>query len=243
MLPSPRLADAPTSWDPFDDELQFRLGDFLYRKVEMSGGNIDELMDIWASTKMEIEDFSPFDSHEHMYATIDAITHGDAPWKTFTTSYAGEIGPNPPSWQLHEYQVWYRDPSVVAKNMLDNPDFDQQMDYAPYVELDASGQRCWSEFMSGNYSWRHSVCFLLTSILISMLTQPQNDIFNNDPSTEGAMYCPIILGADKTTVSVATGHVEYHPLYFSVGGIHNTVRRGHRNAVVPIGFLAIPKSM
>jgi hypothetical protein len=76
-----------------------------------------------------------------------------------------------------------------------------------------------------------------------MLTQPQNDIFNNDPSTEGAMYCPIILGADKTTVSVATGHVEYHPLYFSVGGIHNTVRRGHRNAVVPIGFLAIPKSM
>ncbi|KAF8798346.1 hypothetical protein BYT27DRAFT_7123186 [Phlegmacium glaucopus] len=225
MPPSPQSADAPISWDPFDDELQFRLGDFLYRKVEMSGGNIDELMDIWVSKKTESEDFSPFDSHEHMYATIDAITHGDAPWKSFTTSYAGEIGLNPPSWQLHDYQVWFRDPSMVMKNMLDNPDFDQQIDYAPYVELDTSGQRCWSEFMSGNYSWRHS-----------------NDIFNNDPSTEGAMYCPVILGADKTTVSVATGHVEYHPLYFSAGGIHNTVRRGHRNAVVPIGFLAIPKS-
>ena len=57
------------------------------------------------------------------------------------------------------------------------------------------------------------------------------------------MYCPIILGADKTTVSVATGHVEYHPLYFSPGDVHNTVRRAHQNAVVPIGFLAIPKSM
>lgn len=55
------------------------------------------------------------------------------------------------------------------------------------------------------------------------------------------MYCPIILGSDKTTVSVATGHVEYHPLYLSIGNLHNPVRRAHRNAVIPIGFLAIPK--
>jgi len=55
------------------------------------------------------------------------------------------------------------------------------------------------------------------------------------------MYCGIILGSDKTTVSVATGHVEYHPLYLSIGGVHNCLRRAHRNAVVPIGFLAIPK--
>ena len=55
------------------------------------------------------------------------------------------------------------------------------------------------------------------------------------------MYCPIILGSDKTTVSVATGHVEYHPLYLSIGNPHNAVRRAHRNAVTPIAFLAIPK--
>ena len=55
------------------------------------------------------------------------------------------------------------------------------------------------------------------------------------------MYCPIILGSDKTTVSVATGHIEYHPLYISIGLVHNTVRHAHRNAVIPIGFLAIPK--
>jgi hypothetical protein len=67
-------------------------------------------------------------------------------------------------------------------------------------------------------------------------------IFQDDNTTEGVLYCPIILGADKTTVSVATGHIEYHPLYMSLGNIRNTVRRAHRNAVVPIGFLAIPKS-
>lgn len=56
------------------------------------------------------------------------------------------------------------------------------------------------------------------------------------------MYVCIILGSDKTTVSIATGDVEYHPLYMSIGNVHNSVRRAHRNAVVPIGFLAIPKS-
>jgi hypothetical protein len=42
-------------------------------------------------------------------------------------------------------------------------------------------------------------------------------------------------------VSVATGHVEYHPLYLSIGNPHNSVRRAHRNAITPIAFLAIPK--
>lgn len=56
------------------------------------------------------------------------------------------------------------------------------------------------------------------------------------------MYVPIILGSDKTTVSVATGDVEYHPLFLSIGNVHNNVRRAHRNAVLPTGFLAIPKS-
>jgi hypothetical protein len=64
-----------------------------------------------------------------------------------------------------------------------------------------------------------------------------------NPGARGAMYCPIILGSDKTTVSVATGHVEYHPLYLSIGNPHNTVRRAHRNAVIPIAFLAIPHCM
>lgn len=56
------------------------------------------------------------------------------------------------------------------------------------------------------------------------------------------MLIPIILGSDKTTVSVATGDNEYYPLYLSIGNVHNSVRRAHRNALVLVGFLAIPKS-
>ena len=68
------------------------------------------------------------------------------------------------------------------------------------------------------------------------------DILAQDKRNHGVVFCPIILGSDKTTVSVATGQNEYYPLYMSNGLIHNDVRRGHRNGVSLVGFLAIPKS-
>lgn len=55
------------------------------------------------------------------------------------------------------------------------------------------------------------------------------------------MFVPIILGSDKTTVSVATGNNEYYPLYLSLGNVRNNVRRAHRDALVLVAFLAIPK--
>ncbi|KAI0686190.1 hypothetical protein C8Q76DRAFT_803950 [Earliella scabrosa] len=63
----------------------------------------------------------------------------------------------------------------------------------------------------------------------------------DNPNIHGAMLTPVILGADKTTVSVATGHQEYHPVYMSPGNIHNTTQRAHGDAFLPIAFLAIPE--
>jgi len=57
------------------------------------------------------------------------------------------------------------------------------------------------------------------------------------------MVVPLLLGSDKTLASNATGQNEFHPLYFSPGNVKNAVRRAHCDALVPIGFLAIPKSM
>jgi len=54
---------------------------------------------------------------------------------------------------------------------------------------------------------------------------------------------PIILGSDKTTVSVGTGNNEYWPIYLSIGNIHNNIRCAHRNGVIVLGFLGILKSM
>lgn len=79
------------------------------------------------------------------------------PWQCFTVSPQEELPSDAPSWKQHEYQVWYHDPDTVIKNMLNNPDFDGQFDYTPYIQYDKDGQRRWKNFMSGNYAWRKSV--------------------------------------------------------------------------------------
>ena len=55
------------------------------------------------------------------------------------------------------------------------------------------------------------------------------------------MFAPVILGSDKTAVSVATGQTDFYRLYTSLGNVHNSVRCAHRNALAVVGFLAIPK--
>jgi hypothetical protein len=68
------------------------------------------------------------------------------------------------------------------------------------------------------------------------------NIIAEDEATHGAMFVAAIGGSDKTTVSVATGHQEYHPVYVSPSVLTNPARRGHGNAVLPAAFLPIPKS-
>ncbi|KAJ7114416.1 hypothetical protein C8R44DRAFT_630053 [Mycena epipterygia] len=222
--PPPRTAARDDDWTPYEDDIQFNLADFLFRKVQMSSKNINHLLELWALSLMKHDDLGTFRDYKDIYETIDATKVGDAPWKCFVTTPMA-VGDDAPAWARQKYEVWYRDPEVVVANMLDNPDFDGAFDTTPYVHLDAENKRRWSDFMSANFAWRHS-----------------DRIYEDDPDTKGAMYTPLFFGSDKTTVSVATGDVEYHPAYISLGNPHNTIRRGHRNAVVPFAFLAIPKS-
>ena len=57
----------------------------------------------------------------------------------------------------------------------------------------------------------------------------------------GVVVVPWISGSNKTTVSVATGQNDYYPLYGGPANLHNNVRRAHRNGMVLVAFLAIPK--
>jgi len=52
-------------------------------------------------------------------------------------------------------------------------------------------------------------------------------------------FVPIVLGSNKTTVSVGTGNNEYWPIYLSIGNIHNNIRRAHQNGIVVLGFLGV----
>ncbi|KAJ7840102.1 hypothetical protein B0H14DRAFT_3696876 [Mycena olivaceomarginata] len=210
--PPPPRTTAPNDDWPYDSSVQFNIADFLFRRVQMSAGNIDFLLEQWALSMMQHGDLGPFQDYQHLYETIDSTKLGDAPWQCLQTEPLA-LGEDAPIWARQSYEIWYRDPETVIANMLFNPDSDGTFDTAPYVHLDADGNRRWHDFMSANFAWRHS----------------------------GSRYTPLFFGADKTIVSVATGDVEYHPGYLSLGNIYNTMRRGHRNGVAPFIFFAIPK--
>ncbi|EPS96469.1 hypothetical protein FOMPIDRAFT_1130371 [Fomitopsis schrenkii] len=222
--PPPRDKPQQGDWTPFRSRLEFEVAEFLYKKDQMSQGHVTHLMDLWAASLVPYGGNPPFTNCDDMLANIDAIAHRDAPWHCFEVSYTGPLPEGDvPSWMTEKYLVWTRDILAVLHIMISNEDFNGEFDYTPYAELSPEGRRILTNLMSGNWAWR------------------QADKIAEDPTTYGAMFVPVILGSDKTTVSVATGQNEYYPLYVSIGNVHNGVRRAHRNAVHVLAFLAIAK--
>ncbi|KIJ62072.1 hypothetical protein HYDPIDRAFT_95108 [Hydnomerulius pinastri MD-312] len=224
--PPPPKADNPTDWTPYDDRIQFETADFLFTRNQMAAPQIDALLDLWAATLLKHGDKPPFAHHRHLHQTIDNTPLGEIKWQKFSVHYTGEVpAMNPPPWMQESYEVWFRNPRAVTERILGNPSFASEMDYRPFREYSTEGDtRQFQDFMSGDWAW------------------DQADIISEGTNTLGSTFVPIILGSDKTTVSVGTGNNEFYPLYLSIGNVRNNVRRAHRDALVLIGFLAIPKT-
>jgi Plavaka transposase len=58
---------------------------------------------------------------------------------------------------LAEYDVWYRDPKAVLETQLKNPDFKDEIDYAPFQKFDTNGEWEWKDFMLANWSYQQAV--------------------------------------------------------------------------------------
>lgn len=152
--PPPHGTATNDDWAPYEDEIQFRTANLLYQRVEMSQSDIDDLLELWALSLMKHKDLGPFNSYKHIYDTIDSTCLGDAPWRCFQAGLEEDLSEDAPSWKQHTYDVYYHDPDVVILNLLDNPNFDGEYDTTPYVELDAQGHQCWSDFMSANFPYQ-----------------------------------------------------------------------------------------
>ncbi|KAF8257019.1 hypothetical protein EI94DRAFT_1774687 [Lactarius quietus] len=164
-------------------------------------------------------------NHKDMYQIINWTPLGDILWNSFSLKYNGEKPMDEvPQWMDASFDICYHDPHVVIHSMLGHPGFKNDMDYVPYHKYTSSGEWLWQDFMSGDWAWM------------------QADEIAKDPTTHGSTLVPVILGSNKTVVSVATGHTEYWPLYMSVGNIRNHLCHAHKGAVVVISFLSIPKS-
>jgi hypothetical protein len=167
MPPPPRDSDKGSdNWTPYNNRLQFEMADFLYRRNQMSAGDIDFLLNGWAASLLVHDDEAPFSKTTHLYSTIDSTPLGDVAWESFSLQYNGpQDGENPPSWMQSEYDVWFRDPRTLVHNLLSNPDFKSGFDYVPYQEHTADGVHRFQDFMSGNWAWNQAVslchCFMV----------------------------------------------------------------------------------
>ncbi|KAH9954145.1 hypothetical protein BJV74DRAFT_800246 [Russula compacta] len=87
--PPPQNYDPADNWAPFKSCIEFEFTDFAFHHNQMSAGDINELLDIWAASLFQHRDHPPFADHNDLYMTINAIPHGDIPWQSFSTSYKG----------------------------------------------------------------------------------------------------------------------------------------------------------
>ncbi|KIL58007.1 hypothetical protein M378DRAFT_15867 [Amanita muscaria Koide BX008] len=217
----------PGDYSPFTSREAYEAADLLYRRNQMPEDQIDDLLQIWART-LTPDSNSLFLSARDLYSTLDAIDLGEICWQSFSISFQPTdevLEATDAPWKSKAWDIWYRDPREVLKAQLSNRDFANEMDFASKIVVDREKRtRRYQDFMSGEWAWE------------------QSDILACNDENHGSTFCPIILGSDKTTVSVATGHNVYYPLYMSNGLIHNNVRRAHRNGVSLIAFLATAKT-
>ncbi|KAH9484630.1 hypothetical protein JR316_0004112 [Psilocybe cubensis] len=221
--PQPAAPHNKEDFTPFATRTEFEMAEFLFVEEEMSAGRIDRLSQILGANYPDQD--PPFANHSDMYACIDSIKQGNIPWTSFSVTYNGKLpkdGPIP-EWMTQKYEVWFRNPLDVLEQQIGNPTYVGNIDYAP-KRYYWNGKRRYRNLMSGQWAWL------------------QANKIAQDIKCHGSMFCPVIIGSDKTTVSVATGQNDFYPLYMSLGNIHNKMRRAHKNAVSLVGFLAIPKT-
>jgi hypothetical protein len=157
-----QAAEQSDNWTPYKNRIAFELADFLYRREQMSAGNADILLELWAASLASHTESPPFSDHQDLYNTIDATPIGGVPWQSATLSYDGPRHEQPPLWMESEYTIWFRDPRLLFKNLLENPDFAQSFDYTPYQQYNNKGKRRYEHFMSGNWAWKQAVSKVLS---------------------------------------------------------------------------------
>jgi len=171
--PAEPIPEKPADdWSPYSTRTEFELANFLFTRSQMSAANINELLNIWNATLLSTGQ-GVFRDCSEMYKTIDSTPLGDVKWESFHVSYRGEKPTEDvPPWMNDTYNVWYRDPKEVIREMLSRPDFADDIDYQPFREYDSTtDERRWEDFMSADWAWKQAVCthypclyFLLTAL-------------------------------------------------------------------------------
>jgi Plavaka transposase len=159
--PPPCVSDnGPDDWTPYNSHLKFEVADFLFCQNQMSAGDINFLLSLWAASLAVHGDEPPFLKATDMYNTIDSTPLSDLAWESFSIQYnRTQPVDNVPLWMEVEYDVWFWDPCILVHNLLFNPNFKSDFDHTPFQEHTTDGTHHFQDFMSGNWAWTQAVSF------------------------------------------------------------------------------------
>ncbi|KAI0365599.1 hypothetical protein BV20DRAFT_1038871 [Pilatotrama ljubarskyi] len=206
------------NWSPLADRPSYKYAKVTFEQAGLSKGIINQLLRITAAKHVVdgMPDYQPiYTQYEDINKTIDVIPYGPSTWKAYSVRYHSNVNAQSASWKRVVYFVYTRNTLCVAEALAGSPDFKDKFDVVPFEEYMGPGCRRVCNLMSGQWAYR------------------QADKISQDPATHGAMLLPVVAGADKTTVSIGTGNQAFHPVYMSLGNIHNDI-------IVPVAFLPIP---
>jgi hypothetical protein len=166
------------NWSPYRNCIQFELADFLFRRNQMSAGDINFILSLWAASLAIHNDEPPFSNAVDLYNTIDSTPFGNVTWESFSLQYNGtQPTSHVPSWMEAEYDVWFRDPQALVQNLLSNPDFKSDFNYVPFQEYTADGAHRFRDFMSGNWAWHQAVspcCYYFFDLILMLIVLGHN---------------------------------------------------------------------
>jgi hypothetical protein len=148
---------APGSWEPFESRTEFDFAHYHFVELQSSAAQIDKALDLWTASVLQYGDHAPWRNAKDLYDTIDAIQHGDMPWKVYQITYTGPRPPVAPKWMTETYELCTRDSRLVLQQQLATPEFKDKIDYSPYRQFAGNGQRVWSNLMSGDWAWKQAV--------------------------------------------------------------------------------------
>ena len=156
----PLDATESNAWHPFEDHLAFDWADYHFVKLQSSEHKINKGLDLWLAATLKAGDDTPlpWSSAADIYATIDVIQEGDAPFTTVKFRYNGPLPPNPPCWMTETYELHTRDSHVLLHHQLATTDFADKFNYKLYCQFDHKGNHVWSNLMSAEWAWKKAVC-------------------------------------------------------------------------------------
>ncbi|KAG1730977.1 uncharacterized protein EDB91DRAFT_1307047 [Suillus paluster] len=79
----------------------------------MSAGDINILLDLWATTLLKHNDKPPFADCHDLYKTIDTTPVGDVKWQLLKVQYTGEKPETSQFWQLKNLLNLLQNPTIT----------------------------------------------------------------------------------------------------------------------------------